>query len=53
MKQNKQTTLIHSGRQAIKTSGPINPPVMRASTIVFDSIKVGVKYAIVVLLNEY
>ncbi|SPZ02618.1 cystathionine beta-lyase [Proteus mirabilis] len=39
MKQNKQTTLIHSGRQAIKTSGPINPPVMRASTIVFDSIK--------------
>ncbi|VTP72104.1 cystathionine beta-lyase [Proteus vulgaris] len=39
MKQNKQTKLIHSGRQEIKTSGPINPPVMRASTIVFDSIK--------------
>lgn len=39
MKQNKQTKLIHSGRQEIKTSGPVNPPVMRASTIVFDSIK--------------
>ncbi|VFS52114.1 Cystathionine beta-lyase metC [Budvicia aquatica] len=33
-----KTRLIHAGRGAARDIGPVNPPVMRASTILFDSI---------------
>ncbi len=35
----KQTQLIHSGRGEHRPIGPVNPPVMRASTIIFDDIE--------------
>lgn len=35
---NKLTKLIHDGRGEHRAVGPVNPPVMRASTIVFDDI---------------
>ena len=36
--RNKKTQLIHEGRGAPRAIGPVNPPVMRASTILFDTI---------------
>lgn len=38
MTQTRKTRLIHGGRGQARDIGPVNPPVMRASTIVFDSI---------------
>lgn len=35
----KLTQLIHEGRGEKRAVGPVNPPVMRASTIVYDSVK--------------
>jgi len=34
----KLTQLIHEGRGERRKAGPVNPPVMRASTIVFDTV---------------
>lgn len=38
MSENKKTTLIHAGRNKEWTHGSVNPPVQRASTIVFDTV---------------
>lgn len=38
MNQTAKTRLIHGGRGASRDIAPVNPPVMRASTILFDSI---------------
>ncbi|MBK5145334.1 cystathionine beta-lyase [Budviciaceae bacterium BWR-B9] len=38
MTQTRKTRLIHGGRGPARDIGPVNPPVMRASTILFDSI---------------
>lgn len=38
MTQTRKTRLIHGGRGQARDIGPVNPPVMRASTILFDSI---------------
>lgn len=35
----KTTTLIHSGRDPMKQSGAVNPPVYRMSTIVFPTLE--------------
>ncbi|GHE83470.1 cystathionine beta-lyase [Thalassotalea profundi] len=35
----KETQFINAGRQAKWTKGVVNPPVERASTVVFDSVK--------------
>ncbi|EPT0562166.1 PLP-dependent transferase, partial [Escherichia coli] len=34
----RKTRIIHGGRGEGRNIGPVNPPVMRASTIIFDSI---------------
>ncbi|ALR76999.1 cystathionine beta-lyase [[Enterobacter] lignolyticus] len=38
MSQTRKTRIIHGGRGKVCDIGPVNPPVMRASTIIFDSI---------------
>ncbi|NLS11408.1 cystathionine beta-lyase [Vibrio sp. SM6] len=38
MSQRKQTSLIHAGRSKQWTHGVVNPPVQRASTIIFDTV---------------
>ncbi len=38
MSQARKTRIIHGGRGKVCDIGPVNPPVMRASTIIFDSI---------------
>ncbi|WP_409309726.1 cystathionine beta-lyase [Pectobacterium sp. B1J-3] len=38
MSQQPKTRLIHGGRGQSRSIGPVNPPVMRASTILFDSL---------------
>jgi cystathionine beta-lyase len=38
MKQGKTTRLIHSGRYETMGTGPVNPPVMRASTLLFKNV---------------
>lgn len=35
----KDTKIVNAGRQAKWTNGVVNPPVTRASTVVFDSVK--------------
>lgn len=38
MSKARKTRIIHGGRGVVRNIGPVNPPVMRASTIIFDSI---------------
>ncbi|HAF2130986.1 TPA: cystathionine beta-lyase [Salmonella enterica] len=38
MSKARKTRIIHGGRGVARNIGPVNPPVMRASTIIFDSI---------------
>ncbi|GAL11133.1 cystathionine beta-lyase [Vibrio astriarenae] len=38
MSEGKKTTLITAGRDKKWTHGVVNPPVQRASTIVFDTV---------------
>jgi cystathionine beta-lyase len=38
MSDNKQTTFVTAGRDKKWTNGVVNPPVQRASTVVFDSV---------------
>ncbi len=38
MSQDKQTQLIHAGRDPKWTRGVVNPPVQRASTVVFNTV---------------
>ncbi|EIE6438164.1 cystathionine beta-lyase [Salmonella enterica] len=38
MSKARKTRIIHGGRGEGRNIGPVNPPVMRASTIIFDSI---------------
>jgi cystathionine beta-lyase len=38
MKQRKTTRLIHSGRHETSGTGTVNPPVMRASTVLFKDV---------------
>ncbi|STD29329.1 Cystathionine beta-lyase [Edwardsiella tarda] len=40
MTRNRKTQLIHSGRKTYQGMTPVNPPVMRASTILFDSLEI-------------
>jgi cysteine-S-conjugate beta-lyase len=39
MSQRRLTRIIHTGRGASGPAVPVNPPVMRASTVLFDSLK--------------
>ncbi len=38
MRKHKQTTLVTAGRKKEWTNGVVNPPVQRASTVVFDTV---------------
>lgn len=38
MSKTRKTQVVHGGRGMARNIGPVNPPVMRASTIIFDSI---------------
>lgn len=38
-KMKQDTKIVNAGRQAKWTQGVVNPPVTRASTVVFDSVK--------------
>ncbi|HCK0392911.1 TPA: cystathionine beta-lyase [Salmonella enterica] len=38
MSKARKTRIIHGGRGVARNIGPVNPSVMRASTIIFDSI---------------
>lgn len=38
MSEQKQTKLVNAGRSKKWTNGVVNPPVQRASTVVFDSV---------------
>lgn len=40
MTRNRKTQLIHSGRKTYQGMTPVNPPVMRASTILFESLEI-------------
>ncbi|MFS1499222.1 hypothetical protein BCU26_010710 [Vibrio splendidus] len=39
MSENKTTKLINAGRDKKWTNGVVNPPVQRASTVVFNSVE--------------